>query len=246
MRVISAALLHERWHALPVGSPDDVIGGGTGLILAPHPDDESLGCAGLIAASCAAARPPVVMILTDGSGSHPSSRLYPPARLTAVREAEAAQAVGILGLPPERLIFLREPDTRAPQAGPQFDTVVRRLIGCVRAFGCSAILAPWRHDPHCDHVAAARIACETARIADIKLVEYPVWGWTLPGDAPVEETSERGWRLDIAAHLAAKRLAIAAHASQYGQLITDDPSGFELPHRLLRVFDEPWETFLLP
>src|SRR5260370_23871041 len=46
-------------------------------------------------------------IVTDGTGSHPSSRTYPPGRLRALREREALQAVTILGLPPERLHFLR-------------------------------------------------------------------------------------------------------------------------------------------
>ena len=57
-------------------------------------------------------------------------------------EAEAAEAVRILGLQAERLIFLREPDSRAPHAGSAFDAIVRRLVVCLRTFGCSAIAAP--------------------------------------------------------------------------------------------------------
>ena len=179
LRMITAGELHERWRALPIGSLNDVIGAGACLVLAPHPDDESLGCGGLIAACCAAARPPLVVILTDGSQSHPESELYPPPRLAALREAEATKAVRILGLPAERLIFMREPDARAPHAGPAFDAIVRRLVICLRTFGCSAIAAPWRHDPHCDHEAAARVAREAAAIAGVKQVAYPIWGWTL-------------------------------------------------------------------
>ena len=36
-----------------------------------------------------------------------------------------------------------------------------------------------------------------------------------------------------------KRRAIQAHQSQYGELITDDPTGFRLPPALLSVFDVP-------
>ena len=60
-------------------------------------------------------------------------------------------------------------------------------------------------------------------------LSIPIWGWTLDADAPIEESTEHGWRLDVTAHLPAKRRAIAAHASQYGGLITDDPRGFQLP-----------------
>ena len=95
----------------------------------------------------------------------------------------------------------------------------------LRTFGCSAIAAPWRHDPHCDHEAAARVAREAAAITGVRQVAYPIWGWMLDADAPIEEATEHGWRLEATAHLPAKRRAIAAHASQYGRLITDDPSG---------------------
>ncbi len=68
----------------------------------------------------------------------------------------------------------------------------------------------------------------------------------LADDAPVAEDAAQGWRLDIAAHLPAKRAAIAEHASQHGTVVTDDPEGFCLPERLLRIADERWETFLVP
>ncbi|HEX3402883.1 MAG TPA: PIG-L family deacetylase [Acetobacteraceae bacterium] len=244
--MIAAARLHHLWQALPVGTLTDVIGSKSCLVLAPHPDDESLGCGGLIAACCAASRPPVVVILTDGSGSHPGSRLYPPAKLATLREQEVAHAVRVLGLPPERLICLREPDTNAPHVGPRFDAIVRRLSDYVRDLDCSTILAPWRLDAHRDHESAALLACQTARVARIQHLSYPVWGWTLADDVDVDEVTVQGWRLDVAAQLDVKRNAIAAHASQYGGLITDDPRGFQLPVGLLKAVDSRWETFLLP
>ena len=105
------------WRALPFGDIDDVTGPRRALILAPHPDDESLGCGGLIAACCQAGKPPIVAILTDGGMSHPGSKAYHRERLVRVREAEACDAASILGLPQDRLIFLREPDADAPRAG---------------------------------------------------------------------------------------------------------------------------------
>jgi LmbE family N-acetylglucosaminyl deacetylase len=243
--MIAAGQLHAHWRALPIGSLEDLFGGGTCLVLAPHPDDESLGCGGLIAACCAEGRPPLVVILTDGSMSHPTSRQYPPAKLARLRESEAARAVDILGLPAERLIFLREQDASAPHRGPAFDRLLHRLPELVQAFGCSAILMPWRHDPHPDHEAAALIGGATARITGIRQLEFPIWGWTLPDDALIEDVTKPGWRLDVSAHLSAKRRAIAAHASQYGRLITDDPAGFALPEALLHACQVSWETYLL-
>lgn len=243
----TAADCHRAWRALPPGSLNDVIGSGTCLILAPHPDDESLGCGGLIAMCAAERRMPLVVVLTDGAGSHPNSSAFPAERLRAVRVAEVRAAVRCLGLPPDRLVLLNQPDTAAPQDGPGFTAVVTRLIGMLlREAACTAILAPWRHDPHCDHVAASRMAAAVAESVGIKHVAYPVWGWTLPARTAVPAAPAHGFRLDIGKFQAAKRAAVQAHQSQYGGLITDDPEGFRLPSALLAAFEGPFETFIAP
>src|SRR5437762_25173 len=87
----------------PYASLETTTQGGPLLVLAPHPDDESLGCGGLIAEACGRGQDVHVVILTDGTGSHPNSRAWPRHRLKALREAEAREAVAALGLPPERL-----------------------------------------------------------------------------------------------------------------------------------------------
>ena len=239
-----AGAIQAAWRSLPLGSLDDIIGRGSCLILAPHADDESLGCGGLIAACCAAGRKPLVAFLTDGTGSHPHSRAYPPERLREVRMREAQQALACLGLSPDRAVFLEQRDTAAPHSGPAFDAVVGKLLALVG--GASARLAPWRHDPHCDHEAASLVAASVASVAGIRHVAYPVWGWTLPPDEPVAASQPQGWRFDVTPYLPMKRRAIQAHQSQYSGLITDDPTGFRLPPALLSVFDVPCETFIKP
>jgi LmbE family N-acetylglucosaminyl deacetylase len=232
------------WHALPLGTIDDVTGAGRALILAPHPDDESLGCGGLIAACCEAGRPPIVAVLTDGGMSHPESTAFPRERLVQLREAEARDAASVLGLPPNRLMFLREPDTNAPRAGDAFERVVEHLIRLAVHSDCSSILATWRFDPHGDHEAASLIAAEVASRLHIRHMAYPVWAWTLPPEHFVDAATPFGWRLDIAGQLARKLKAIAAYRSQFGELINDDPTGFRLPAELVRVLAGRFETFL--
>lgn len=234
--------------ALPLAHDlDDILDGRTPLILAPHPDDESLGCGGLIAECCTRrGRHPFVAVLTDGTGSHPYSQEFPADRLRAVREEETRAATAALGLSPDRIAFMRERDTAAPTSGPAFDAAVSRLCRLCAEAGAGVLLAPWRHDPHCDHAAAHLIARAAApRIGAIHL-SYPVWGWTLADGQEVEGGPPRGWRLDIARRLPAKRRAIRAYRSQHGGLVTDDPSGFSLPTGFLTLFDQPYETFLLP
>jgi LmbE family N-acetylglucosaminyl deacetylase len=226
--------------ALPDAEIDTILGGERPLILAPHPDDESLGCGGFIAACCERGRQPVVAILTDGAASHPGSRQYPPQRLRQLRKQEARRAVAALGLASENLVFLNYPDTALPTS----HEVSGRLATLARDLGCTVMLAPWLFDPHCDHEAAAIMAREAARRAPCRLLSYPVWGWLLPPDHPLPVIQVAGYKLPIAAHLQAKRSAIAAHASQYSTLIDDSPNGFRLPPELLSVFERPYEVFL--
>ncbi len=234
----------ETFSSWPKTSPETFLAGRRPLILAPHPDDESLGCGGLIAAACAAHLAPEVLILTDGAGSHPGSRAYPPARLAELREQEARAAARQLGLPPKNLHFLRYPDTELPRRGPSFAAAVEHVVALAAAKKCRLIIGPWAGDPHADHLAGAMIAQAAARAACIELVSYPVWGWLRP--VPENDTRDRltGWRLDIAPHLAAKQRAIAAHVSQHGALITDSPHGFTLPKNLLEIAARPYEVLI--
>ena len=225
---------------------DGILAPGPLLVLAPHPDDESIGCGGLIALATERGREAHVAILTDGAGSHPESPSTPPARLRAIREAEARDAVAVLGVRPECLSFLGQPDARAPHDGAAFDAVASALRGLVRRHDVATILTTWRHDPHCDHEAAAKLAAAVAREMGIAHLAFPVWGWTLPADQPLAASPPRGARLDISAVLPAKRRAIAAHVSQTTTLISDSPYGFQLPAEFLALFDRPWEAFIAP
>lgn len=239
-----AGAILEQIAGLPFGQLDEITGGGTVLVLAPHPDDESLGCGGLIAEACARGHPPVVAVLTDGSMSHPSSRSHPPPRLRALRQAETQAAVGALGMGRERVHFLGLPDGRAPREGAAMEGAASRIAELARAHGAGAVLTTWEHDPHADHVAAHAIGRAAARLAGARLVSYPVWGWALPPRQRLPVAAVAGARLDVARHLPAKRRAIAAHASQHSGVIADDPDGFRLPASLLSAVDRPFEVFL--
>ena len=100
-------------------------------------------------------------------------------------------------MPVERLIYLGETDTRAPRDGAAFDRVTRHLAAWLVAFDCCTIFVPWRYDPHSDHEAAALIGEAVARFANVRLLAYPVWGWTLPPDRMVPDQRVCGWRLEI-------------------------------------------------
>ena len=84
------------------------------IVVAPHPDDESLACGGLIADACRQGLRGTVVIVSDGVGSHPNSKAYPPDRLRSLREGEARRAARSLGSRPEEIALPRSPDRFVP------------------------------------------------------------------------------------------------------------------------------------
>jgi LmbE family N-acetylglucosaminyl deacetylase len=215
------------------------------IVVAPHPDDESLACGGLIADACRQGLPGKVVIVSDGAGSHPRSKAYPPGRLTALRKEEAKRAGAELGLKPADILFLGLPDRFVPFEGEDAEPAIGAIVDCVREMGARSLFVSWRHDPHCDHEASYRIAREVQRrVGELKLFEYVVWGHKLPPSTEVDPIRS-GFRVDVDEEaLQKKRRAIAAHRSQTSDLIDDDPAGFLFTQIDLAHFDLPYEFFL--
>jgi LmbE family N-acetylglucosaminyl deacetylase len=231
--------------ALPLVPASAVAEFGRTLVVAPHPDDESLGCGGAIALLRERGLPVHVLFVSDGSGSHPQSRAYPPEVLTALREREALNALAVLDVAPVAATFLRLPDRFVPRAGsPEFDDAALGVRACIERFRPATILLPWRRDPHGDHRAAWELVTASVSAAT-RLIEYPIWVWELGARDDAPRAGEvHGWRLDISGVLTRKRAAIASHVSQTTDLIADDPDGFRLTPGDLRHFELPYEIFL--
>lgn len=230
--------------AIPVAPEQCVSGFGTTLIVAPHADDESLGCGGLIALLRKYGQPVFILLLSDGTLSHPNSKEYPAERLRELRETELTNAAALLGVEAENLIFCRYQDRSVPSASDAaFKTAVGKLHQLLQSIRPQSIFVPWRRDPHPDHRAAFQLLT-AANSQQAKVYEYPIWLQDLgqPADLPTpEEVSP--FRLDISRVQSQKQAAIAAHQSQTTRLIQDDPGGFILSEEMLRQFDVPYETF---
>ncbi|MFC3123787.1 PIG-L deacetylase family protein [Pseudoroseomonas globiformis] len=239
--------------ALPLVSLDALLPeDGEVLVLAPHPDDEALGCGGLLAALAAAGRPAGVLILSDGAGSHPGSRRVPAPALRSMRAQEAARAVAALGLPAERLRLAGYPDGDVPASGPR----LREAVSTILDLRPRTILSPLGLDPHKDHEASWAIAQDAAQCSGARLLAYPVWSWRYlypemgPGMPPLPPREwpgpPRGARLDITAFRDTKLRAVGEHRSQTSDLIDDDPDGFRLSEAALAVLQRPFEVYLEP
>jgi LmbE family N-acetylglucosaminyl deacetylase len=226
---------------------------GPTVVIAPHPDDESLGCGGLISLLVDLNIPVRIVFVSDGVGSHRDSEEYPEDRLRDVRQQEAIDAAQTLGVKKqERFAFLNLPDQQVPSPGLNgFSMAVDACFAAMTAseFAPETIVLPWRRDPHCDHGSSWQIAQAASMMLErpVRTLEYAVWlaefgeahAW--PNDGEVH-----AWRVDISTVLDRKRAAIACHRSQTTDLIDDDPSGFRLSSETLARFDVPWEIYLEP
>lgn len=221
---------------------------GAVLVVAPHPDDESIGCGGLIALLRAAGQGVSVVLVSDGMMSHPGSRRFGREARGALRVAELREALDRLGVGRDRLVELGCPDGAVPGPGDAgFDAAVGAMRAALAWSGAATVVTPWRRDPHRDHRAAGAIV--RAAIAGAsptpRLIEYPVWA---AERARPDEQPQPGeaicWRLGIGAAVERKLAAIDAHRSQWGGVIDDDPEGFTLPASMRARAAEPVETYI--
>lgn len=224
---------------------------GPTAILIPHPDDEALGCGGLLALLRRAGLPVWPALVTDGTMSHPNSVRFPPKARQQLRAQELRQALRELGVADADLLTLNLPDGAAPHypEQPGFGEAADQLRRWVQHYRPQTLLLPWRRDPHPDHRATYALA--QAALAGVpqppQQLEYVVWAWERAAAADLPQPGEaRGWRLDIGPALAHKQRAIHAHASQLGGVIDDDPAGFQLSPDMLAHFAQPFETYFEP
>ena len=95
------------------------------LVVAPHPDDEVLGCGGTIIRIRRLGVPVAIVFLTDGEASHAGR--VPPSELASIRRREATEAAEVLGVPAEQLTFLGFPDGALAEHGPALATRVAEI-----------------------------------------------------------------------------------------------------------------------
>lgn len=230
------------------------------LVIAPHPDDETLGCGATIARKVAAGTPVTVVIAADGRHSHGRSTMISPDQLRTIRAAEAVEATSALGLRPDQVTQLGHEDNHLADALPALTAQLRALIDEAAP---DEILFASALDYHRDHRAlnrAVRDVLAVAKPPGCHLAEFPVWHW-LQGpwvdlsDKPRAAravhlvtdplTSALGPPPDLvstAGFLECKRAALSAYRSQTTNL-TGEPEWAIMGPELLDPFMLAYEPF---
>ncbi|CAN5636144.1 PIG-L family deacetylase [soil metagenome] len=153
------------------------------IVVAPHPDDETLGFGATSAQLAAAGVEVQVVSVSDGGAAFPDLSEFDRIELERTRRAEVAKATSILGIRPPILLGL--PDGAV---GQHEDTLVEKLVDIIDGAGEGTwCAATWRGDGHPDHEAVGRAAARATARTGATLLEYPVWmwHWATPGDPAV-------------------------------------------------------------
>jgi LmbE family N-acetylglucosaminyl deacetylase len=187
----------------------------TALVLAPHPDDETIACGATIAAKSDAGTRVRVAIAADGGDEW--------------RRREALAACARLGVDASDVVFLGLPDGDLAGHGSELDAAVRTLL----AEPVDELFFPSYIDAHPDHRALAEAVdrLPSSMVAGTALLAYPVWfwhrrAWVEPSAPRWQQVVQPAWRsatrmvstrsvtVSTAGRLDRKRDALAAHGSQ--------------------------------
>ncbi len=210
------------------------------VLVAAHPDDETLGAGGLLATARATGRRIEVVLLSSGEGSHPRSPTHSTSDLAALRVAETRAALSLLA-PDACLRTVGLPDGHLAS---HEDEIVEAIVRAVGEEGSRTVIAAtWRHDGHADHEATGRAAAVAARRTDARLIEYPIWlwHWAAPDDAPWARFQTLPLEGEVRAR---KSHAISLHRSQVAPLSDDPGDAALLLPGFLEHFVRDHETFI--
>jgi LmbE family N-acetylglucosaminyl deacetylase len=178
------------------------------LVIAPHPDDEAIGCGG--AACLHAGRGDRVSAVFLTSGELGLKHL-PREEAWRIREAEAEAAANVLGL--SGVSFLRQPDWGVGDQVPEAAAALRPVLARESP---ELIYLPHPDDGHPDHVAAlpvlrAALAPVAGAHSSPALLGYEVW-------TPLGEFDHVE---DVTPVMRQKLRAVRCHASQMGEFRYD-------------------------
>jgi LmbE family N-acetylglucosaminyl deacetylase len=198
------------------------------LVVAPHPDAETLAAGGLIH-QWSRSRRVTVLSVTDGERSHPH---WP--RLCKVRRFELRNALRALGVEASSIIRLGLPDGRVAEHWQIVQRAVRRLSAN------ATIIAPFEWDGHPDHEAVGQVCLEVASSHRVPIARYPIWAWH---HAQPKDFADSRWGVfDLSDEAQqAKAQALRCYNSQL-QSHRGEPV---IPENVRTSAERPFEAFLL-
>ena len=189
------------------------------VVLAPHQDDETIGCGGTMLRMRAVGCEVTILLVTDGAQVW---RDEPDADVVAVRDAELERVAGIVGATVER-VGVSNVDP-APTAAD-----IERIAGVLRSTQAELVLTPWMLDRPVKHRMVNHLLYLALGRAGLAARE--VWGYQVHG-----EVFANGF-VDITAVAGAKRDLLESFASQNSR---------DVPYGHVAMGAAAWNARLVP
>lgn len=233
---------------------------GSTLVVSPHPDDETIACGLLLAATSARGGSVTVVVATDGGLGWFGDGTAPlPAALAAVRSTEWHAALDALGVQAGARHELAYPDGDLAAHEEEVSADIAALMSAVSP---SRVVLPSPDDLHPDHRALARATLRAVASLDpgvtapalVTYRVYPEAGLWPAGDDRGASPTRAAWQLvrslpglvwdrDDALHaptaVAAKRRAVDAYVSQRPLLGSGVRSVWGTGIELFRTLPDP-------
>jgi LmbE family N-acetylglucosaminyl deacetylase len=205
------------------------------LVIAPHPDDETLGAGGFIASQRALGIDVTVVAVTDGENAYLDTDPISIETLRQTRCNEQANALDRLGVPAEKIFRLSLTDSGVSEKEEQLIHLLEPLV----ASG-THVFAPWTGDFHPDHEACGRAAAIVAEKVGARLTYYFFWTWHRGTPELLINLQLRAFHFDDEI-LRAKTEALQCHYSQLERASGDEI----LPDSLLAPARREFEVFAI-
>ena len=156
--------------SIPVRAPF----GSSMLVVAPHQDDEVIGCGGALALQVRSGKTASVVILLDGSEGHDELGLTREAQRD-IRNEESRRAAALLHLESPRFLNYHRLAESVSQA-------IEELFSILTERKIDVVFTPYMLDGHPDHrIANYILASALKRLTwDVRVLCYEVWGLLIP------------------------------------------------------------------
>jgi len=155
--------------AIPIRAPF----GRSMVVIAPHQDDEVIGCGGALALAVRSGEAPSIVILQDGADGCEELG-FTRQTMTEMRNEESRRAAAVIAAPPPVFLNHRVLADDASQIAEMADILIDRKA--------DAVFIPFPLDGHPDHRTANYILAGALRKIswNVRVFGYEVWGLCIP------------------------------------------------------------------
>lgn len=165
------------------------------LALSPHPDDEAIGCGGLLLAHSGVAEIRIVNVYNgEGGGELPEGAWRDETdykqRLVTAREKELDRAAQRLGA--TKVVRLGVSDCTGAPGSREIEALRREIVG----FRPDVILLPWLLDNHPHHRLTNVLLADAAVDCDAVVLGYEIWS-LLSANAYFDISEQIDKKLDL-------------------------------------------------